>query len=94
MAIPKDLDCSRIPEALEKIEREGPPPRRTSRGHCLVHGGKHFSPKLVVGYTHLSQFGEELESARFITTEAINWLGNADMSSSGVTVADAGATRI
>ena len=75
MAIPKDLDCSRIPEALEKIEREGPPPRRTSRGHCLVHGGKHFSPKLVVGYTHLSQFGEELESARFITTEALNWLG-------------------
>ena len=60
MPIPRYLNCSEIPKALEKIEKEGFPWRGSSTTYCLVHEGKHYAPKVVVSYTVLFQCGEEL----------------------------------
>ena len=54
-----------ILDALQRISREGVPPRRISRGYCLVKAGHHFPPKYTIALAHEIATGQILSSNEF-----------------------------
>ncbi len=63
--IPRSIRRSHIEAALPRIRREGAPPQRRSRGYCLVEGGVHFPPKVVISLAHDVAEGKPLASNAF-----------------------------
>lgn len=63
--IPAEIKRAHIFEALQRISREGVPPRRISRGYCLVEAGHHFPPKYTIALAHEIATGKFLSSNVF-----------------------------
>ena len=63
--IPTEIKRTHILEALQRISREGVPPRRISRGYCLVKAGHHFPPKYTIALAHEIATGQFLSSNVF-----------------------------
>lgn len=63
--IPTEIKRTHILEALKRISREGVPPRRISRGYCLVKAGHHFPPKYTIALAHEIATGKFLSSNEF-----------------------------
>ena len=63
--IPAEIKRAHILEALQRIGREGVPPRRISRGYCLVKAGHHFPPKYTIALAHEIATGKFLSSNVF-----------------------------
>lgn len=63
--IPRLITSAHILEAIKRIDREGIPSRRRSRGYCLVANGKHVPPKYVIALAHQAATGTVLRSDRF-----------------------------
>ena len=60
--IPELITKAHVLEAIRRIERDGIPPRRRSRGYCVVADGKHLPPKYVIALAHEAATGEFLSS--------------------------------
>ena len=63
--IPAEIKRAHILEALQRISREGVPPRRISRGYCLVKAGHHYPPKYTIALAHEIATGQFLSSNVF-----------------------------
>ena len=63
--IPPYVSEAHIAEAVRRIELEGVPRRRRSRGHCLVTGGRHFPPKYTISLAHGVAKGKFLDPDQF-----------------------------
>ena len=63
--IPPLITSAHIVQATQRIDSDGMPPRRRSRGYCLVTDGKHFPPKYTIAFAHRLATGEYLRSDRF-----------------------------
>ena len=62
---------------MSRIRWEGVPPRRGSRGYCLVADGKHYPPKYTIALAHGIATDEFLSSDRFSGgTESNEFLRN------------------
>ena len=64
-SIPDELDCSKIPQALQELVIEGVPRNRASHGYCLVFESRHFAPKPVISRAYMLMFGRELLAWEF-----------------------------
>ena len=64
-SIPDELDCSKIPQALQELVIEGVPRNRASTSYCLVFEGRHFAPKPVISRAYKVMFGTELMAWEF-----------------------------
>ena len=77
MTIPRELSCSNVLKAIERIDNGGIPHKRRATKFCLVWDGKHYSPKVVVSYSYGAQFGKDLDSRTFHGGGPTNnWLKN------------------
>ena len=63
--IPASIAKTHIVEAIQRIIRDGVPPRRRGRGYCLVTNGEHLPPKYTIALAHQVATGEGLRSDRF-----------------------------
>ncbi len=63
--IPALITKAHILEAIRRIDREGVPRRRRSRGYCLEANGKHIPPKYVIALAHQAATGALLSSDEF-----------------------------
>lgn len=63
--IPKHITKTHITEAIRRINRDGVPLRRKSRGYCLATQGQHLPPKYTVALAHLVATGKLLSADRF-----------------------------
>ena len=59
--IPKDITRAHIEEAIRLIIRDGVPPRRRSRGYCLVTKGGHLPPKYTIAVAYQVATGRLLK---------------------------------
>ena len=62
---PADITNANIVEAIRRIERDGVPRSRKSRGYCLVANGRHFPPKYTIALAHEIATGETLSPGLF-----------------------------
>ena len=63
--IPEELTRAHVRDAIRRILRDGVPPQRVSRRHCLVAEGAHLPPKYVISRAHEVATGEPLPWNRF-----------------------------
>ena len=63
--IPALISKTHILEAIRRICQDGIPPRRRSRGYCLVAESGHLPPKYVIALAYQAATGEVLRSNRF-----------------------------
>ena len=63
--IPPLITATHIVEAIRRINHEGIPRQRRSRGYCLVTDGKHFPPKYTIALAHEIAMGNFLSSDQF-----------------------------
>ena len=63
--IPPLITEEHIKEAIRRIDHEGIPRQRRSRGYCLVMDGKHFPPKYTIALAHEIATGKFLSSDHF-----------------------------
>ena len=63
--IPTRITKGHIEEAILRVIHDGVPPRRRSRGYCLVTNGKHLPPKYIIALAHQIAAGEWLRPDRF-----------------------------
>ena len=63
--IPGFITSAHILEAIKRIDREGIPSRRRSRGYCLVANSRHVPPKYVIALAHRAAAGTLLSSDQF-----------------------------
>ena len=63
--IPADITNADIVKAIRRIERDGVPPSRKSRGYCLVANGRHLPPKYTIALAHEIATGETLSPSFF-----------------------------
>ena len=56
--IPTLITKTHIAKAIRRVLRDGVPPRRRSRGYCLVTNGKHLPPKYTIAVAHQIATGE------------------------------------
>ena len=96
--IPELITKAHVLEAIRRIERDGIPPRRRSRGYCVVADGKHLPPKYVIALAHEAATGEFPSSEVFSGgTESNEFLGRRGFEvvecSCGGGVHDGGGTR-
>ena len=74
--IPELITKTHVLGAIRRIERDGIPPRRRSRGYCVVADGRHLPPKYVIALAHEAATGEFLSSEVFSGgTESNEFLG-------------------
>lgn len=75
--IPATIGQTHVRQALQEARRDGVPPKRRSRGYCLVDRGLHFAPKYIVALAHRLAHGRLLpfhafnggeETNRFLST--------------------------
>ena len=59
--IPKAITSAHIQEAVRLIIRDGVPPRRRSRGYCLVTKGEHLPPKYTIALAYQVATGRLLK---------------------------------
>ena len=79
--IPPYITEAHIAEAVRRIEHEGVPRRRRSRGHCLVAGGRHFPPKYTISLAHGVAKGKFLDPDQFSGgAESNRFLGSRNFS--------------
>lgn len=63
----KDVDA-----ALARIDKDGVPKRRGSTGYCLVANGRHYPPKLAIGYASEHRTGKRLPPSAYSGGEETN----------------------
>ena len=72
--IPKDITRAYIEEAIRLIIRDGVPPRRRSRGYCLVTKGGHLPPKYTIAVAYQVATGRPLKDRFWGGREANEFL--------------------
>ena len=63
--IPPLITKAHIEQAARRINCDGIPRQRRSRGYCLVTGGRHFPPKYTIALAHEIATGNFLSSDQF-----------------------------
>ena len=63
--IPAHITKADIVEAIRRIDRDGVPPSRKSRGYCLVANGRHLPPKYTIALAHEVATGDPLSPNLF-----------------------------
>ena len=66
MKIPEHITSAHIEEAIRRIIRDGVPPTRKSRNHCLAtKKGEHLPPKYTISLAHEVATGKSLRWDEF-----------------------------
>ena len=63
--IPEYITRAHIAEAVQRVIRDGVPPRRKGRGYCLVAYGSHLPPKYTISLAHQVAMDEWLHPDQF-----------------------------
>ena len=63
--IPNFITRAAIVQAMRRIDLDGIPPARKSRGHCLAAYGRHFPPKYTIALAHEAATGKRLHPDLF-----------------------------
>ena len=63
--IPPNIEREHIIEAVQKIDSEGVPSHRESKGFFLEFEGEPYPPKYTISLANKFANGEELDSSRF-----------------------------
>ena len=63
--IPTRITKTHIAEAIQRVLRDGVPPRRRGQLYCLVTNGEHLPPKYTISLAHQIATGEPLLPGQF-----------------------------
>lgn len=69
MSFPKNLNSEHFLQAMNRIDREGVPPRASIKNFAVEHEGKEYPPKLLISYASGYANGTDLDRGEFQVSE-------------------------